>query len=248
MQPRPGPDTAQQRGVALLAALFVLAIGTALVARMVADGLAARRLAASTAPLVQAARADLALDILSADLLRGDHRVPRQRTLRVDGVDIDVAWALESGRIDLNFLPEAEMVKALASVGLKGDDARQAARAVAAWRGDDGPGPRDGRQAFWSLEDIDRIPDIGPSARRALRRWGSVAARGPFAGVAMLESEGTVGTAIGYGSGNGLMSGILLCLTATISTGGCRSRVVMAVPRDGRLVFRRVMEDGQCPG
>lgn len=246
MQLRPAPDH-RRRGFALLAALFVLAIGTALVARMMADGLAARRLAAAVDPAIDAARAGLALDALSADLLRGDSRVPRQSTRQVDGVSINVVWTLESGRIDLNFLPEPEMVKALAAAGLAGDEAGHAARAVAAWRGDDGPTPRDGRQAFWSLADIDQVQGLDIAARQALRRWGSIAARGPFAGVEMLESEAVAGTAIGDGSGNSLMSGTLLRLSAVTPAGRCRSRVVMAAPRNGRLFFRRITEDGQCP-
>ncbi|MBJ7417782.1 MAG: hypothetical protein JHC88_20410 [Niveispirillum sp.] len=234
----------RQRGFALLAALFVLVIGTALVARMTGDGLAARRMAATADPFIDAARADIALDALAADLIRpGNGPVPRQGSRRVDGVDIGVEWRLESGRIDLNFLAEKPMAEALVAVGLDPADARSAARAIAAWRGD-GAGVHDSQMAFWSPEDIDRVPDLSPAARRALRRWGSVAARGPFAGVAALDAESLDGAV----TGSGLVAGVMLRLSAASPAGRCRSRVVMAAARDGRLVFRRVLEDGQCPG
>ncbi|MFV3129868.1 hypothetical protein [Niveispirillum sp. KHB5.9] len=245
MRARPGPDPARRRGFALLAALFVLAIGTALVVRMTGDGLAARRLAAAADPAIDAARADLALEALSRALLQpGGGTVPRRGTRQVDGVAIQVEWRLESGRIDLNFLPEAKMAEALAATGLAGEQARRAARTVAAWRGDDDPAPRTGQQAFWSLDDIDRVPGLEASTRQVLRQWGSIAARGPFAGVETLQSQ-TLGSAT---TGDGLISGIMLRLLAATPGGRCRSRVVMAAPRDGRLVFRRVLEDGQCPG
>lgn len=234
----------RQRGFALLAALFVLATGTALVARMTSDGLAARRIAATTDPFIDAARADIALDALAADLLRpGNGPRPRRESRRVDGVDIHVEWQIESGRIDLNFLPEKQMAEALMAVGLHQADARSAARAIAVWRGD-GNGTRDGRLIFWSLEDTDRIPELTVEARRVLRQWGSVAARGPFAGMAALEVENLEGAA----TGSGLLPGVLLRLSAATPAGRCRSRVVMAAARDGRLVFRRVLEDSQCPG
>lgn len=236
------PD--RQRGFALLAALFVLVIGTALVARMSSDGLAARRMAAATAPFIDAARAEMALDALAADLIRpGSGPVPRRGSRRVDGVDIAVEWRLESGRIDLNFLPEKPMAEALMAVGLDQADARKAARAIAAWRGD-GAGGHDSPMAFWALEDIDRVPELSVPARQALWRWGSVAARGPFAGVAALEAEGLDGAV----TGSGLVTGVMLRLSAASPAGRCQSRVVMAAARDGRLIFRRVMEDGQCPG
>lgn len=246
MKHRHDPDRGR-RGFALIAALFVLAVGTALVARMAADGLAARRLAAANDPTIDAARADLALEALSRELLApGGSPTRRSSVQQVDGVEVKLAWSLESGRIDLNFLPEPDLAAALAATGLGGNEAHTAAQAVASWRGDGGTDPRDGRMAFWSMGDIDRVPGLGEAARRALHRWGSVAARGPFIGVAALESEAVAGTAIGDGSGNGLMSGTLLRLSATTPAGRCRMRVVMAVPRDGRLVFRRILEDTQC--
>lgn len=221
------PD--RQRGFALLAVLFVLAIGTALVTRMTSDGLAARR---------------MALDALAADLVRPDSgSVPRQGRRHVDGVDISVEWRIESGRIDLNSLPEKPMAEALMAVGLDQADARLAAKFIAAWRGD-GIGTRDGSLAFWSLEDIDQVPGLTMKARQALRQWGSVAARGPFAGVTALEAASLDGTA----TVSGPMTGVVLRLSATSPDGRCRSRVVIAAARDGRLAFRRVLEDGQCPG
>lgn len=241
----PSPDPVQQRGFALLAALFVLAIGTALVVRMTGDGLAARRLAAAADPAIDAARSDLALEALSRALLQpGGGTVPRRGIWQVDGMAIQVGWRLESGRIDLNFLPEAKITEALAATGLAVEQARQAARVIAAWRGDDTPAPRTGQRAFWNLDDIDRVPGLEAPARQALYQWGSIAARGPFAGVATLQNH-TLGSTT---TGDGLMSGIMLRLWAITPAGRCRSRVVMAAPRDGQLVFRRVLEDGQCPG
>jgi hypothetical protein len=235
-----------RRGFALLLALFVLAIGTALVARMTENGVAGRRMAGATAPILDMARADLALEALARDLLRNGPPPPHRSRQEVDGQWVEVVWTLESGRIDLNFSTETELTAALSNVGLGGEESLVTAQALVAWRGGNIRG--DGRQAYWNLADIAQVPGLSPAARAALYRWGSVAARGPFAYVenteiAALQSDLTVNRGASH-----FMGGTLLRLTAISQEGRCLSRILVAIPNMGQLYFKHVVEDNQCPG
>lgn len=187
--PRDRPNRGQQ-GFALLLALFLLAIASALGLIIGGNGLSTRK-SARAASVVAAAQERAAMATwMTADSLdrpqKSSHFV-----FSVEGRRVEAVLSPESGRIDLNGLPMGGLVQALEELGYDPTSADGAAKAIAEWRGPLlavpglATGLPDGRQAFWSVDDLDDVSGVQPGIRNCLKLWGTAHARGAFTPASM---------------------------------------------------------------
>lgn len=186
---RTAPDRRRQRGFALVLALFLLAIVSALGLIIGGNGLSARKSARSasyrTAVLERVALATwLTTDVIAQPQKSAHFLFP------IEGKEMSVTITPESGRIDLNGLPEGGLSQALQELGYDPTVSQQAAAALSAWRGElqlypNGLAVRlpDARRAFWSIDDLDAVPGLETGIRDCLKAWGTAHARGTFLGV-----------------------------------------------------------------
>lgn len=167
-------------------ALFLLATASALGLLIGGNGLSARK-SARMASLIAAAQERAAMATwMTADTLEKPQK-SSHFLFSIEGAQVETALSPESGRIDLNGLPSGGLAQAIQELGYAPDSADRAAEALAEWRGPLRPdslglttGLPDGRQAFWSIDDLDDVIGLEPGIRDCLKLLGTAHARGPF--------------------------------------------------------------------
>jgi len=191
-RPEP-PDRQGQRGFALVLALFLLATASALGLIIGGNGLSARKSARAASLAVAAQERAAMATWMTADLLEQPQK-SSHFSFSIEGRRVETALSPESGRIDLNGLPVGGLVQALEELGYEPASADRAAKSIVGWRGPSSPDPRgltmglpDGRQAFWSVDDLDEVAGLEPGIRNCLKQWGTVHARGPFIRASMTQ-------------------------------------------------------------
>lgn len=180
---KPPGTRRNERGFALILALFLLAMAGTLGLIIGGNGVSARKSARAASYHAAAQERAAIATWLAADALEQQQK-SSNFLFSVEGQDVSVGLSLETGRIDLNGLSQADLTQAVETLGFGQTIAVQAAATLSGWRGamrSDATRPLPyEQQALWSIDDLDVIAGLDGDVRDCLKLWGTVHARGGF--------------------------------------------------------------------
>ncbi len=175
-----------ERGFALVLAIFLLAMASALGLIIGSNGFSARKSARMASYRSAAVERAALATWMAADALEQPQKSSRF-VFSIMGRDVSAELSPETGRIDLNGLPASGLAQAIQQLGYEPAIAKQAAEVLSDWKGPLQPDARslstrlpDARQALWSIDDLDAVDNLGAGIKACLKLWGTVHARGPF--------------------------------------------------------------------